>query len=287
MIDPTAIPRPLRRAIKPAMYAYRGLTAAMRVLPDFLIIGAQRCGTTYLYNGLAGHPCVAPALTKEVHFFDVWFAKGLRWYRSFFPTYAQRTIWRACGQPLLAGEASPYYLFHPRAPRRAAATLPEARLIALLRNPVDRAYSHYQHSRRRGAEELSFEEAIEREAERLAGEAERIEQDERYVSYSHQNYSYLARGVYVDQIARWLAVFPRERLLVVQAETLYADPLPHFEQAHRFLNLPAWQKKGYQRPRAEGYPRLDARTRERLAAYFEPHNRRLYDVLGVRFDWDK
>jgi hypothetical protein len=198
----------------------------------------------------------------------------------------QRRIWQARGQPLLAGEASPYYLFHPHAARRAAATLPQLRLIALLRNPADRAYSHYQHSVRRGAEKLSFEEALAREPERLAGEEARLEQDERYISYNHQNYSYLARGIYVDQLARWLGAFPRDQLLVVPSERLYAAPQAAIGRVLAALGLPPVPAASYRRPRSPGYPPMDPATRRRLLDYFAPHNRRLYDLLGERFYWE-
>lgn len=285
MIDPTAMPRGLRRAIKPAVYGYRSLTSGLRVLPDFLIVGAQRAGTTYLYNNLAAHPCVAPALTKEVHFFDVWFGRGLGWYRQFFPLRAQRAFWRLRGRTLLAGEASPYYMFHPHAPRRAAATLPNARLIALLRNPVNRAFSHYNHSRRRGFETLAFAEALAQEDARLAGEEQRLIADERYVSDAHQNFSYRARGVYADQVARWLQYFPRDQLLVVPSERMYADPAGELGRIFAFLGLPAWQPE--LRPsRAPAYTGMDADTRRSLHEFFAPHNARLYDLLGTRYDWD-
>jgi hypothetical protein len=283
MMNPTAIPRGLRRAIKPAVYFYRSLTAGARMLPDFLIVGAQRSGTTYLYDSLSRHPDIAPALTKEVHFFDVWFGRGLAWYRSFFPMHLARQVRR---RPLLTGEASPYYLFHPHAARRAATTLPQLRLMALLRNPADRAYSHYQHSVRRGAENLSFEEAIAREPERLAGEEAKLQHDEGYISYNHQNYSYLARGVYVDQLARWLDAFPPDQLLVVPSERLYVAAQAEIGRVLAFLGLPPNLPESYRRPRSPGYPPMDAATRRELLDYFAPHNRRLYDLLGRSFDWD-
>lgn len=286
MIDPTTIPRRLRRAIKPAVYTYRGLTAGLRLLPDFLIIGAQRAGTTYLYNNLAAHPCVAPALTKEVHFFDVWFARGLGWYRSFFALQVQRRIWQARGRPLLVGEASPYYLFHPHAPRRAAATLPHAKLIVLLRNPVDRAYSQYQHSRRRGAEHLAFAQALAQEEARLAGEEVRLLADEQYISDNHQNFSYQARGLYAGQIARWLNYFPREQLLVIQSELLYADPVQQLARVFAFLELPRWQPR-LLRPDSPPYITMAPETRRTLRAFFAPHNAQLYALLETQFDWDE
>lgn len=136
-------------------------------LPDFLIIGAQRCGTISFYRLLCQHPLVEGAARKEVHYFDLHFQKGEEWYRSFFPE-AER-------EDRVTGESSPYYIFHPLSAERAARLVPGARLIVLLRNPVDRAYSHYQHGLRRGYETLpTFEQALEAEPGRLAGEREKI-----------------------------------------------------------------------------------------------------------------
>jgi hypothetical protein len=286
IMNPAAIPRPLRRMLKPVVYAYRELTAGMRVLPDFLIIGAQRSGTTFLYNSLIRQPAIAPALTKEVHFFDVSFDKGPRWYQAFFPLRLQAAVERGRRRPYLTGEASPYYLFHPLVPARVAEILPRVKLIALLRNPVDRAYSHYQHERRRGYEALSFEQAIEQETARLAGEVEKILRDQGYDSYNHQHYSYLSRGVYVDQLERWMAVFPHEQLLIVQSEQLYAEPATTVQQVMSFLGISTPALKPYRKPSAPAYPKLDAAMRERLVDYFKQHNQRLADYLGRRFDWD-
>lgn len=286
LLDRSSILRPLPRAVKPIVYFHYQLTAGLRLLPDFLIIGAQRSGTTYLYNNLSRHPCIMPALTKEVHFFDVRFERAMDFYRAFFPLHLWKDIQQMRHQPLLTGEASPYYIFHPHVPGRIAKTLPQVKLVALLRNPVDRAYSHYHHERRKGVETLSFEDAIEHEAARLAGEEQRLQCDERYTSYNHQHYSYLARGIFVDQLVRWLHVFPQEQLLIVQSEQLYAKPAAVLGQVLEYLGLPAWQPKAFYRPNSPGYPTMNSQTREHLAAYFRPHNHQLYDYLGTRFGWD-
>ncbi|MBA3426416.1 MAG: sulfotransferase [Rubrobacter sp.] len=160
-------------------------------LPDFLIIGAQKAGTTFLYYLLCQHPYVAPTSEKELHFFDSQkFNKGEGWYRSNFPPPTSEN-----GHKVITGEASPYYIYHPLAARRAAQVVPHARLIVLLRNPVDRAYSDYQNRLREGNEFLGFEEAIEAEEERIKGEKEKMLADEGYSSASHRRHSYLARGV--------------------------------------------------------------------------------------------
>src|SRR4051812_38538709 len=131
-----------------------------RVLPDYVIIGVQKGGTGTLYNTLVKHPAVAPALTKEVTFFDRHFAKGELWYRSHFPTFLQRWKARKEQRHYLVGEASPGYIFVPFAAEHAKRSLPNGKFIVLFRNPVDRAYSHYQHELRKGVEKLSFEEAL-------------------------------------------------------------------------------------------------------------------------------
>jgi len=269
--------------------ALRRLTPdVLWVLPDFVIIGAQKGGTTSLYAHLSRHPNVLPARRKEVHFFDNKFARGAGWYRRQFPSVLTRVGRRLRhGAPVLAGEASPYYLFHPRAPERLRALLPGARLIVLLRNPVDRAYSQYWHRVRDGQETLSFEEALDREPERLAGEAERLRADPGYHSVNHQAYSYLARGVYVDQLVRWRALFPADRMLVLRGEDLFENPAKVYERVLRFLGLPDVRIETFEkRNAAPPYPPMADATRRRLLEYFRPHNLRLYDLLATDFGWD-
>lgn len=297
LIDPTTLPRPLKRLLK----APRALTARLRTLPDFLIIGAQRCGTTSLYRYLIGHPCVAPAFRKEVHFFEKNFVKGVDWYREHFPSLFFRQYVRTVRrQEFVTGEASVYYIFHPLASRRVFETIPGVKLIALLRNPVDRAYSHYQHEVRKGRETLSFEEAIEREPERLTGERERMLADERYDSFNVRYHSYLTRGLYADQLENWLTLFPRDRLLVIRSEDFFADPAAVLAQTLGFLGLSRWEPRTFPKYNYAGHPRLtaatygyasyrkmDPATRRRLVDYFQPHNERLYELLCRDFGWDQ
>ena len=252
------------------------------MLPDFLIIGAQRAGTTSLYKYLEEHPSVAPPLLgKGAHFFDTNFAKGETWYRSHFPTRVHKRYSR---KPL-TGEGSPYYLFHPCAPRRVAETLPDAKLIAILRDPVARAYSHYWHEVARGFESLPFEEAIDREPERLAGEEERIRADPAYNSFNHQHYSYLARGFYADQLETWYSLVPRDQLLVISSEQFFADPDRTYGQVLDFLGLPCMALRDYEAFNPREYPRMEEQTERRLARHFSEPNARLYELLGVDYGW--
>jgi len=272
--------------MKAGLRYYRMFTSQIRVLPDFIIIGGQRCGTTSLYNNLVRYPCIAPAFRKEAHFFDVYFDRGISWYRSLFPTSVYRYYAeRMRGGGFATGEASPYYIFHPHAPKRIFDAIPRVKLIAILRNPVDRSYSHYSARVRRGVETLSFRDAIEREEERLRGELERIIEDENYYSPSYRLFSYLSRGVYVDQLRRWMDLFPREQFLILKSEDFFADPQAELNRVTDFLNLSTWETGGLGRYNVGRYSEMGAEMRSRLVEYFEPHNQRLYKYLRVDFGW--
>lgn len=273
------LPPPRGRPIPP-MRLWTGL---LRVLPDFLIIGAQRGGTTSLYRYLCAHPAVAPAFTKEIHFFDYNFERGVGWYRAHFPTYFDK----GRGKFSVTGEASPYYLFFPLAASRAAAIVPQAKLIVLLRNPVERAFSHYYHEVRLGLEPLSAEAAFAAEEARLAGECEKILSDPRYYSFNHQNYSYLARGRYAEQLERWFRYFSRQQFLILASEEFYRDPATIFSRVLEFLELPQWQPDSFPPENQGAYAPMDATLRARLTDYFRPYNARLYELLGTDFGWER
>lgn len=188
------------------------------VLPHFIIVGAQKAGTSALFKALVAHPKVVKGVAKEIHFFDIQFHRGRLWYESCFPASAP-----GGDETIVTGEATPYYLFHPHAPRRCAEVLPDVRLIALLRNPVDRAYSHYHHEVRRGRERLSFDEAIRQERERLADTASKLLADDRAYSYAHQHFSYLSRGLYGEQIAAWRRHVAADRMLIATTDVAGGD----------------------------------------------------------------
>jgi hypothetical protein len=276
-----------RRAARWSAQAYARPTAGLRLLPDYLIIGAQRAGTTSLHRYLIQHPGVRTTLrTKGVHFFDTGYGRGMSWYASRFPT--RLTAWwvaRRHGVELRTGEASPYYLFHPLVPGRVAEHLPQVKLIALLRDPVGRAYSHYQHEAARGFEPLSFEEAVEAEPARLAGEEERMLAEPLYHSFEHQHHSYVARGRYAEQLERWRARFDDAQLLVLSSERFFAEPERAFARVLEFLELPAFTPDGYERHNGYDYRTMGEGVHGRLVEHFREPNRRLYELLGDDFGW--
>ncbi|HUF37253.1 MAG TPA: sulfotransferase domain-containing protein [Anaerolineales bacterium] len=268
-----------RRLFKPA--PWRRWTASTRALPDFLVIGAMRAGTTTLHDLICRHPRVVPAIGKEIHFFDLNYPKGERWYRAHFPPAEK--LRRIEG---ITGEASPYYLFHPAAPARAADLVPAAKIVAVLRHPVERAHSHYWHTVRHKAEPLAFDEALDREPDRLAGEEDRILAEAGYTGHAHQHHSYQARSSYAGQLARWLDRYPRERVLVLEQRRFFGAPEAGAGRLFEFLELDPHPVPSPRRFNEAGYPPMAPETRERLLAHFAPHNARLFDLLGERFDWD-
>ncbi len=248
-------------------------------MPNFLIIGTQKGGTTSLYNYLIQHPQILAASAKEVHFFDFNFSKGINWYRSQFPAIVDN-------QNTITGEASPYYLFHPLVPARVYQHFPQLKLIVLLRDPITRALSHYYHEVRLGFENLSLSEAISKEAERMQGEIEKIIADENYYSYNHQHYSYLSRGIYIEQLQRWQKYFPSQQFLIIKSEDFYANPGAIVQEVLKFLELPDRQFNEYKSYNAGDYPRnINPEIYSQLKTYFQPYNQQLETYLGKKIDW--
>jgi len=255
----------------------RRATAALRVLPDFVIAGTQKGGTSSLYSWLVGHPQVARGAVKEVHYFDHAYGRGLGWYRAHFP------LGRGWPRRWLTGESSPLYMFDPRVPARIARDLPDARLIFILREPAARAWSHYRHNVERGFETLGFGAALAAEPARLAGELDKMFAEPLYRSPTYGLYCYFEKGLYLAQLERYAALIPRERMLVLSSELMFRDPDAVWDRTLRFLGLePA--------PLTDRRVRNAARSAERdpaieseLAALrrrFAPHDAALRAWLG-------
>ena len=263
------------------------VTSPARLLPDVLVVGTQRGGTTSLFRTLRQHPdFVGPVLRKGVHYFDVEYAHGPRWYRSHFPlrrTAARRRRGRT-GPPVV-GEASPYYMSHPLAAERMARDLPGIRLVAMLRDPVERAYSAHAHELARGFETEPFARAVELEESRLAGELDRTLADPTYQSHALRHHAYLARGRYAEQLERLGEWVPRDRILVVDSHHFFTEPEAEYARLLEFLGLPEWPETRFERHNARPRSKLDEALRTELEAYFAPHDQRLADWLGRPPAW--
>ncbi|MCX5925453.1 MAG: sulfotransferase domain-containing protein [Candidatus Dependentiae bacterium] len=242
--------------------------------PDYLIIGVQKAGTTALYNYIIKHPKIVSAKQKEAHFFDLnqRFNKGIEWYKN-------QLNYSAGLDKMVYGEASPRY-FSPVAPlalERIYSLFPHTKLIVLLRDPVERAWSHYKMQWRRGNEgkKLGTQESFEYEL---------INRPD-----------LLLRGLYADLFKRWFAYFPRNQFLIIKSEDLRANPDKIVNQVFSFLGLEEYHLDSYElynvgsnvRDGIEHhYPEFKEETRLRLVDYFKPRNKELEELLGMQFNWD-
>lgn len=282
----TRLPRRARRLVRSTSRGVGQLTHAGRMMPGFLIVGAQRCGTTSMYRTLSQHPAVLAVWHKGIHFFDTGYAHGMAWYRGHFPLQASAgRVRRRTGVTPVTGESSPYYMFHPLAADRIERDLPGVRLIVLLRDPVERAYSAHAHELARGFETEQFERALELEEERLAGEADRLVADPGCESHSLQHHAYLARGRYIEQLERLESRFGRDRLHVVDSQDFFEDPADAYLQVLEFLRLPPRGEPRFDRHNARPRSPMPATLRTRLERHFEPYDERLARWWGRTPSW--
>jgi len=280
--------RHVARAVRWSVVAAGQPTHQARMLPSFLIVGAQRCGTTSMFHVLSQHPAVfSPLLNKkELHFFDHKYDRGLRWYQSHFPIRARaRIAARGAGIAPVAFEGSPYYMFHPLAPERIERDLPGVRLLVLVRDPVERAYSQHAHQVGLGLETESFEQALELEDARIEGEADRILADPSYFGRNHWLYAYRTRGHYADQLEHLERVFGRDRILVIDSGDFFADPGPTYDQVLEFLGLPDRGRPTFVPQNARPRSPMPEALRAKLEAHYRPHDERLAAWLGREPSW--
>ena len=290
-VSPEGWWRRARAVARDGVRSFGELTAPLRMRPDYLIVGTKRGGTTSLARWLLEHPDVRSLFPgretrKGTYYFDVNYERGDRWYRSHFPTkVSHQLLERHRDSPLLIGEATPYYLHHPHAPMRARQVVPSVKIIALLRNPVDRAQGHWAERSRQGVEWLPFDDAITAEVERLDGEEARMVADPSYVSFAHQHFSYVDQGRYARGLERWLTAFPAEQILTLRSEDLYANPAAIYGEVLDFLDLgqhaPS-ELTGWNRTSNDA---LTASQRDRLLSMLDPAIAATEAVLGRSMGW--
>lgn len=259
------------------------ITSPIRLLPNFIIVGAVRCGTTSLYYNICEHSCVLPADYDEIGFFDSNYELGINWYKSMFPTKIERKKIESKTGICITGEDTPFYFWDKKAIERIKKEIPKIKLIVLLRNPIDRAYSNYHLGIRLGTESLTFEDSIKNEIDLLERnndlESDRIEKFLR-------TRSYIAKGLYYNQIKNWFEVFSKEQILVLSTENLAKNPQETLEQIFNFLGLPNEQIKNLQHRKVEDYQKMEEDTRQFLRKLFKPHNEKLFELIKEKFDWD-
>ncbi|WP_435745241.1 hypothetical protein [Nocardioides sp. SYSU DS0663] len=263
------LPPVSRRAGHLARRQLTRLVPGPREYPAYSIVGAKRAGTTSLDEYLVDHPLVLRGLVeKGCRYYDVNYERGPAWFRRHLPptSYVDRLERRLGGRPLV-GESSPYYAYHPEAAARMAADVPGIRVFFVLRDPVQRAWSHHRYETARGFETLDFQAALEQEEARLTrgSVAER--------AFAHRHFSYLGRSRYGAQLERLHRVFGPEQVLVLQSERLFAEPAAVMARAFAHLGLEPHHQADYRAHKAlvQGSgeaplpPGSEAWLRERLA----------------------
>lgn len=279
--SPDAWSRRLRRAAGPLVVASRRLDASKRALPDFVVVGAQKSGTSTLYARLTAHPSVLSALRKEVHAFDA-APRPAGWYRAFFPRQSALVDTAARTGAGLTGEATPFYLLHPAAPERMHALVPDAKVIAILRDPAARAISGYHHAVRMGHEARPIDEALDPDTEEVLADARDTAWFDARDCPARLR-GYLARGRYAEQLERWFAAFPREQVLVIETDQLDAGSA--VSAALTFIGVPGDDALAAPDRNVGAYVAPASEIESRLREYFAPHNERLFALLGVRWPW--
>ncbi len=269
------------------LFRWREASASIRMLPHFIVAGVPKCGTTALYYYLLSHPQVARPSQNEIGFFTENYQRGPNWYRAHFPTTILKA-WRNSDKEIITGEHTPSYVLHPLAAKRMADTVPHVRLIILLRDPVDRAYSHYQHEFRTGHESLDFPNAIRAEPQRTANEIDRMRLEPGYRSPEYIRHAYVDQGKYQPKLEPIFRYFNRNQVMIIKAETLFARTQDVFDSVLDFLSLDPFKLNKIERVNSGEYlplravdPVLDGELRE----YFGPSNKSLYSLLGVDYGW--
>jgi len=289
-VEPDGLAGKFKAGARESLRKLGTLSAGLRMDPDYLIIGTKRGGTTSMAKWLLEHPQVRPLwpareTRKGTYYFDVNYSRGPNWYHGHFPTQAAHDFAeRRAGKPLLVGEATPYYLYHPHAPERAFQTVPNARVIALLRNPIDRAFGHWMERTRNGVETLPFSEAIRMEASRLEGEEQKMLDDPSYASFAHQHFSYVDQGRYSRGLRRWMDAYG-DQLLVLRSEDMYGDPSKIYGQVTDFLGLEHFEPKAFAAWNLKPKDPLSAEDEAWLRAQLEPDIREVELLLNRGMDW--
>ena len=282
-----AVPHPVKTLGRAVSVRVGSATAGQRQLPSFILVGAQRAGTTSLFRALMAHPLIYCAnYHKGVNYFDVNYDRDLSWYRGHFPTAAAlRARSRGTTGDPITFEASGYYMFHPRAAERMAHHLPDVKVLAMLRDPVERAFSAHKHELARGYETEPFDTALELEDTRLEGEVERMLADPGYHSFSHRHHAYLRRGQYAEQLMRLRGHFPAERIHVIESESFFEQPEVTFSRVLDFLELPQVMPERFDRWNGRPSAPMPESTRTRLREHFSSHDQALAGLLGRDPAW--
>jgi ubiquinone/menaquinone biosynthesis C-methylase UbiE len=266
---------------------YCKITHNLHTTPTYLIIGAAKCGTSSLHEYLMQHPDVGKVLTKQLHFFDQFYDRGIEWYKVCLPFIWQKFFTeKLLKKNYATGEATAHYINHPSAPKRVAEILPNVKIIVMLRNPIDRTYSHYQMELNNNNENLSFEDAISAEPNRIKDELIEFEKNESFSGKNFPHRAYVSGSKYAEQLKKWFKYFPKEQFHFVKAEDFNNNPSQVYNDVLKFLNLRSHELPEYKKFRERKYEKMKPETRKKLAELFKPYNDEFYSLIDMNFGWD-
>jgi hypothetical protein len=254
---------------------YYWFSASKRKKPDFLVIGTHKGGSTSMFEYISQHPEVQMARRKEINFYTKYYRFGMRYYQSLFP---KKNVDK------LTGEGTPYYLFHPLVPARVKATLPNVKIIVLLRNPVIRAHSHYNMIKAIDPAS-TFDEAVSLEKTRIGTKTEKLLKNPNYYSIEHQGFSYFSRGLYYEQLSNWLKYFQLKDMLILKSEDLFENPKKELKKVYDYLGLSEIYPQDISPKNAREYSGLSKEDYDRYKLYFKEDQKKLHELLGDHFQW--
>jgi len=270
--------------------AYRNLTAKIRILPDFLIIGYLKTGTTSLYDYLIKHPQIIAATRKEIHFFDGYYYRGVDWYKANFCTlFYKKFLEIKIKSKIITGEATPNYVYFPDTENRIKKMLPDVKIIIILRNPIDRAYSDYNYRKKLGRgnlESISFHDAVKEEIAKFANPKKNFLDDlmDDYKGLDTR-LPFVHLGIYLKTLKNWFEVFNKNQLFVIQTEELEECPQKVVDEVLNFLNLKPFRSSNFGKKNVGKYEEMNSETRKILFDFYKPYNEELENFLGKKFNW--
>lgn len=258
---------------------FKGITAAQRKLPDFLVIGGKRCGTTTLFEFLRQHQMIAEPVIDHMGFFDDNYSIGINYYKSFFPIKTEETAKK------LDYDVTTSYLTSPFVAERVAKEIPNVKIIVLLRNPTSRAWSDYNASQKKDVSEEQFQSYIDDELQELEASdfEEKVSKNDYNMSEPFSNF--IKKGLYAVYLKKWLKLFPRKNFLFISTESFSKDENKVFKQIFDFLGLSNFEIHKLQRMSKGNYEKLNPKIKNKLDLFFASHNDELFKLINEKYDW--
>jgi hypothetical protein len=251
------------------------------------VIGAKRCGTTSLYQHLSEHPCISRSPRDNIGFFNENYHLGINWYKSLFPTVFYKKKMESKNKHCLFFDVTSTYMEEELTAKNVYEVNPNQKIIVILRNPVDRAYSHYHVNVKEKSEKRSFEDAVFEEMNRIKSERIIQNKNKNLRVFTPNNIHYLKKGFYALQLKSWFKIFPREQILVLSTEEFQEDQNLIYKKIFDFLNIPNMKIKSTEKMEKGNYIHMKHDTRNLLLDYFRQCNHELFELINSEFDWKK